>query len=180
MDIDRERMDDSSAYVGRRESGKPDAWTELAGSAGSQRLREVRELAPPAEVADALGLPEGGLAVVRRRMMLLAERPVELTDSYYPSSFAKGTPLAETSKIPGGSPHALADLGFVPFESLEDVSVRPATEAEAELLALDAGAPVLVVFRIVLSAEGNPYEVSIMTMIPEGRHLRYRVRVERT
>ncbi|HWO68322.1 MAG TPA: UTRA domain-containing protein, partial [Umezawaea sp.] len=61
------------------------------GAKPGQRLREVAEVEPPREVAEALSVAEGELVVVRRRVMSLDGRPVELTDSYYPVAIARGT-----------------------------------------------------------------------------------------
>ncbi|MEZ0074451.1 GntR family transcriptional regulator [Planotetraspora sp. GP83] len=170
----------SASYVSPRAAGQTDAWTEelaVNGRQGSQLLREVAEVVPPLLVAGALRLPEGETAVVRRRVMLVDERPVELTDSYYPLSVAAGTGLAAARKIPGGAPTLLAQLGHVPSEVIEDLTVRPATAAEAEALGLEEGAPVILLVRLVRSADGVPFEVSVMTMVPEGRHFRYSLKV---
>lgn len=168
-------LDDSDDYVTPPGKADPDAWTKLAGSRGSQRLVEVGEVAPPDLVAEALGLGGQERVVVRRRVMLLDDRPVELTDSYFPSSVASGTPLAGAGKIRGGATRALADLGFTAHEVLEDVSVRPASDAEARQLQLPQSSLVLALFRVVLSGDHTPFEVSMMTMNPQGRHLRYRI-----
>ncbi|MBB5625055.1 GntR family transcriptional regulator [Sphaerisporangium krabiense] len=171
---------DSAAYLAPRAQGRPDAWTEeLAQTrrSGSQRLIKVAELVPPSEVADALGLSSADHVVVRRRVMLIDDRPVELADSYYPARLASGTLLGEMRKIPGGAPTLLAELGYRPKEALEELTVRPATEREAEGLALTPGSLVVVLFRIVVGVDGVPFEVSVMTMRPEGRRFRYRVKV---
>ncbi|MDH2426995.1 UTRA domain-containing protein [Sphaerisporangium sp. TRM90804] len=169
---------DSAAYVAPRDKGRPDAWTEElaeAGRAGSQRLIEVTQIRPPVRVAEALGLSPQDKAVVRRRVMLVDGAPIELTDSYYPSALATGTPLADARKIPGGAPTALAELGHRPKDAFEEITVRPSTDEEADALTLDRGALVVVLFRIVVDESGLPFEVSVMTMRPEGRRFRYRV-----
>jgi GntR family transcriptional regulator len=171
---------DSAAYLAPRGMGQPDAWTEeltQAGRSGSQRLVEVVELVPPAEVSDALGLSSTDRVVVRRRAMLVDDQLVELTDSYYPARLAAGTGLAEMRKIPGGAPTLLAKLGCRPKDALEELTVRPATEQEAEALGLAPGSLVIVLFRIVVGEDRIPFEVSVMTMRPDGRRFRYRVKV---
>lgn len=173
-------MGDSAAYVTPRGKGQADAWTtELAqaGRSGAQWLVEVVELVPPVEVAEALGMSFTDRAVVRRRVMLVDDQPVELTDSYYPAALAAGTDLAEKRKIPGGAPTLLARLGHRAKDALEELSVRPVTVQEAEALGLRPGSLVIVLFRIVVGEDGVPFEVSVMTMRPEGRRFRYRVKV---
>ncbi len=107
-------------------------------------------------------------------MMLVDERPVELTDSYYPATVAAGTPLAEAKKIPGGAPTLLAEIGYSPDEVYEDISIRAPTREEADLLHVQDESLVVVLFRVVMAAGRIPFEASVMTMLPEGRHFRYR------
>ncbi|MGY0234577.1 UTRA domain-containing protein [Longispora urticae] len=166
----------SLPYLLPRAAGQPDAWTaELAGSGltGSQQLTEVAEVEAPADVAAALGLPAGGRVVVRRRVMRVGDRAVELTDSYYPVHIAAGTGLAERRKIPGGAVTLLAALGHVPARAREDVTARMPTPAERAALALGEGEPVLVLCRLLSAAGDVPVEVSVMTMPAHGRHLGY-------
>jgi DNA-binding GntR family transcriptional regulator len=166
----------SASYLSPRAPGEADAWTdqtERAGRAGTQQIREVTETVPPQDVATALRLPAGGTAVVRRRTVLLDGTPIETVDSWYPASIATGTALAEPSKIKGGAVTLLAGMGYVARGALDDISVRGATAAEAALLAIPVCAPVIVVFRVVASEAGVPFEATVMIMVPEGRHLRY-------
>src|SRR5436305_1117472 len=111
----------SAPYVTPRASGDP--WMQEAaqhGRTGTQRLREVLTIPPPPAVAEALDLQPGKPVVVRRRVMLLDNQPVELTDSYYPATIAGGTPLAEHRKIPGGAVTLLASLGYRTRPAQED------------------------------------------------------------
>lgn len=135
------------------------------------------EVVPPRAVAAALGLIEGEAAVVRRRLMRRDGRPVELTDSYYPLSIARGTGLAERRKIRGGAPTLLAALGHHPGHVVEDVEVRATTPAERAALELGEGEPVLVLLRTTRSRAGVPMEASLMTM-KQGARLRYEIEVD--
>lgn len=169
-------LDSSADYVRAQDAGAHDAWTQATASAkrsGGQQLREVAEVPAPAEVAEAFGLPVGAVVAVRRRVMLLDGRPVELTDSYYPLAVAAGTRLAEARKVPGGAPTLLRELGHEVRQVAEDVSARLATEDERELLGLESPAPVIRLCRTSKTAAGVPVEVSVMTMLAEGRHLHY-------
>lgn len=168
----------SLPYLTPRQEGQVDAWSQEAagtGRVGTQKIREVTTTVPPAQVAAALGLPEGAEAVVRRRTMLGDGRPVELTDSWYPARLAAGTALAEPGKIKGGAVTLLAGLGYTVHEAREEIEVRAATPEEFAVLALPAGAPVILLRRTCLTAEGEPFEASEMVMVPEGRRLRYRI-----
>jgi DNA-binding GntR family transcriptional regulator len=166
----------SAPYLSPRAAGEADAWTDQAaraGRTGTQQIREVTEELPPQDVADALQLPAGTAAVVRRRTVVLDDTPIETVDSWYPASIAAGTALAEPRKIKGGAVTLLAGMGHVARGAIDDISVRGATDSEAALLTLPAGAPVIIVFRVVVPEAGAPFEATVMIMAPEGRHLRY-------
>jgi DNA-binding GntR family transcriptional regulator len=143
-----------------------DAWAAEAavhGGVGRQRLLAVEEVTAPAEVAEALNLEPGAPVVVRRRLMLLDEHPVELVESYYPTQIARGTALAEPRKIRGGAVALLAELGHRPRRVREDVTSRLATEHERNLLGLDDPAAVQLLARVLYTDERRPVEASLMT-----------------
>ncbi|MEU1568618.1 UTRA domain-containing protein [Streptomyces mirabilis] len=170
-------MGDAQPYLTARQAGERDAWSAEAaarGRRGSQRLLAVEEVDPPGSVREFLGISPDEKAVVRRRLILLDDQPVELADSYYPPHVARGTRLAERGKIPGGAVTLLAALGFTPEdEPLEDVFAATASPSQCTALSLPPGAPVLVLTRFTASTSGEPMEVSVMTMT---RHLQYRQR----
>ncbi|WP_394427226.1 UTRA domain-containing protein [Streptomyces sp. SGAir0957] len=170
---------DAQPYLRPRAAGAQDAWSSEAaerGRRGTQRLLAVEEVDPPEAVRAFLRLHQGEKAVVRRRLILLDDEPVELADSYYPARIARGTQLAETGKIRGGAVTLLATMGFTPeAHPLEDVAAAIASSSQCSALALPPGTAVLVLTRFTRSEEGEPLEVSVMTMT---RHLRYRQREE--
>ncbi|WP_086825302.1 UTRA domain-containing protein [Allokutzneria sp. NRRL B-24872] len=155
-----------------------DPWADEAarhGAVGKQRLVDVVELSADSDIAAALEIPSGSPVVVRRRVMLLDERPVELTDSFYPASLARGTGLAERRRISGGAVTLLAELGYRVEQVIEDVSAHNPTDEERERLDLHGG-PVLQLVRRSLCA-GKAFEVSVMRMTAVGRRLRYQLSV---
>ncbi|MDX3129629.1 UTRA domain-containing protein [Streptomyces europaeiscabiei] len=170
-------MGEAQPYLAPRRAGEQDAWSAEAaahGRRGGQRLLAVEEVDPPAPVRDFFRTEPGEAVVVRRRLILLDDKPVELADSYYPARIARGTRLAEHGKIPGGAVTLLATLGFTPEEDPpEDVHATTATASQCAALDLPPGAPVLVLTRFTTSTTGEPMEVSVMTMT---RHLQYRQR----
>lgn len=141
----------------------------VAGPGGwSYRVLKVAEVEPPADVATALGLLEGGTAILRRRLSLLADEPLDLSDTYYPLSIAKGTPLASLGKIKGGAP-AILEAAGVPERSFTDrVSARLPSAEEMETLRLPDDVPVLRQFR---TAHTDSDRVIWVAVLIKGAHL---------
>lgn len=173
---DMQRTSDSLAYVAPRSDGQSDAWTEEAQRRGGQQLIEVAEVDPPEQVAKALRLAPGEKAIVRRRLILLDGAPIELADSYYPLSIARGTGLSEKRKIKGGAPTLLAQLGYTAKRAAEDLEFREATDAERSALALPQSASVLTLLRTTTTEDGSPFEVQLMVM-KAPRRLHYEIEV---
>ncbi|MFB7425716.1 UTRA domain-containing protein [Streptomyces hydrogenans] len=170
-------ISETAPYLAPREPGRSDAWSEEAarrGRRGGQRLLHAGEAEAPEIIRGALGLSVGERVVVRRRLILLDDRPVELADSYFPLSVAGGTPLAEPRKVPGGAVTLLKELGYAGVEVVEDVSAALADEKECGHLGLAEGSAVLRLLRLTKTADGTPMEAALMTM-PAGRHLTYRL-----
>lgn len=154
-----------ASYMPPSEPGQPYRWLTEATKrqqSGKYRMLEVGEVVPPVEVARALGLDEGGTAMLRSRVGFLDDQPAELVDSYYPMELAQGTRLADRRLIPGGSPALLDEMGY-PTRSQDDaVGTRPATTDEYVHLEIPRDVPVLEIFRIVYSDDQRPIEVSIL------------------
>lgn len=174
---ENQRRNDSIAYVTAQGAGQTDAWTAESQGRGSQRLTDVAEVIPPPEVATALALAPDEKAVVRRRVVLLDDAAIELADSYYPLSIARGTALAEKRKIKGGAPTVLAELGYHASHLTEDLELREASETEGATLSLAAGSNILTLLRTTASGDGTPYEVQFMVM-KAPRRLHYEIEVD--
>ncbi|MFI0736999.1 UTRA domain-containing protein [Streptomyces sp. NPDC021100] len=171
---------ESARYLVPQGHGRPDAWAEEAAGwkgRGGQRLLEAGVVEPADEVTRALELADGERAVLRRRLVLLDDAPVEIVTSHYPGRIAEGTPLVESGKIPGGAVTFLAGLGFLAKRVEEGVSCRMPTADERELLRLGENEPVLVVSRLVLADDDVPMEVCEMVMNARDRTVRYRMRM---
>ncbi|SMD27360.1 GntR family transcriptional regulator [Kibdelosporangium aridum] len=163
----------SMPYVTSRRGNAWGAEAAEHGGTGTQKLLTVDELAASPTIADMLGLNTGEPVVVRRRLMLFNDHPVELVDSYYPATIARDTRLAEPRKIPGGAVAFLTDLGHPPRHLREDVSARLATPEERAALQLEDPSCVLLLSRTLMTDNELPVEASIMTMVADGRRLRY-------
>ncbi|GGX84562.1 GntR family transcriptional regulator [Streptomyces hiroshimensis] len=168
----------SLPYLTARPDGSPDAWsaeTAAQGRRGRQKIVHAGEVPAPDVVAELLRVPPGETVVVRQRLMLLDERPCELTDTYYPASIARGTPLAGTAKIPGGAVTLLARLGYAGATVREDVVARMPTDGERHALGTAPGEPVLRLTRLTLDAGDRPVQVDLMTMPAHRQRLRYEI-----
>ncbi|MER0448362.1 UTRA domain-containing protein [Streptomyces sp. Edi4] len=157
-----------------------DAWKAegaARGGTGRQRIVYAGEVAAPAEVSVAFEGPEGMPVVIRRRVMYLDEQPCELTDSYYPLSIARGTPLAGTAKIRGGAVRLLAELGHTGVRVREDVLAALPDDEAQDVLGLAPGAPVLRIVRTTMDADDRAIQVDMMTMPAALQRLRYEVRI---
>lgn len=174
---DKQPQADSLAYITPRGDGQADAWTEEAKQRGGQQLTDVTETSPPPAVAAALRLSPGEMAIVRRRVILFDGDAIELADSYYPPSIARGTALAERRKIKGGAPTLLAELGHLPRHVAEDLEFREADASERAALSLPEGAGVLTLLRTTSNADGSPFEVQLMVM-KAPRRLHYEIEVD--
>ncbi len=169
----------STPYI---ESGHGDAWGKEAagqGRSGTQRILKAEKAVAPHGVTEALGLRHGTITVTRQRLILLDGQPIELANSYWPTDIAANTPLAEAGKIRGGAVSLLADLGYQPGSVREEVRTRPPTKEEAEVLQLpDNREWVLTLTRTIATADGHPYEVSVMVSPGRIGRLHYSMKVD--
>jgi len=152
------------------------------GQAPEQQLREVATVGAATEVAVRLGIAEGSLVVVRRRLFLADGEPVALCDSYYPAGLAEGTPIAQERKIRGGV-HALIEDPAGPVRrriarSVDDLTSRMPTPGEAAALKLPQGVPVIRVLRTVFDTEDVPVEVQDTVAAGDRHEFRYEVSMD--
>lgn len=140
----------------------------------SYQLLEVAEARPPADVAEALGLVDGDVAVLRQRLLSHDGEPVELSWSYYPTSIGRGSDLAKRGKIRGGAPQVLAELGYPQRAFTDRLSARLPTTDELETLDLPDDVPVIRQLRVIYSNEARPVEASILVKGAHRYELLYR------
>lgn len=137
------------------------------GNAPRQEI-SVSIVEPPAHVRERLELPADGLAVARKRVRYIDNRPYALADSYFPQELVSGTPLMEPRDVsaPGG---ILASVGLVQAKYVDEISVRMPTRREAELLGLPAATPVAEHTRTGYDAGNRPLRCMV-TILPGDRH----------
>ena len=144
-----------------------------------QEIREVARIAAPAEVATRLGIDEGSDVIVRRLTFWLEEMPVALHDSYFPADLVAGTAIGQPRRIKGGA-HAVIEDPEGPIRrhiarSVDEISGRMPTPAEARELGLPPGVPVFRVLRTVHDTEGLPVEVQDSVAAADRHQFRYEV-----
>ncbi|SDD58550.1 GntR family transcriptional regulator [Actinokineospora iranica] len=132
------------------------------------QLLTVDNVVPPTDIIEGLRLTPGATTIVRTRLLLHDDQPVELSASYYPAEIAEGTSLVKAAKIRGGAPQVLADLGFPQRTFVDRISARPPTVEEVETLDLPDGTPVIRQLRVIYSHNEQPVEASVLI---KGAHL---------
>jgi len=102
-----------------------------------------------------------------------------MATSYEPAELTAHTPvlLPEQGPFAGrGVIERMKAIGICVDEVAEEISVRPSLRSEAAVLAIAAGAPVLLVERAHLAC-GRAVEAGDIVTAAEGFRLRYRIPV---
>ena len=156
--------------------GSPFGLDGLAGDgdqAPSPRLSweyQSDRVAAPGPVARRLGLADRDPVVTRTRYLMSADgAPVQLATSYEPDL---GRPAAADAAGRAVTDRMRA-IGITVDQVVEEISVRPALAAEAAVLGLPAGAPVLVIDR-AHQAGPRTVEVGEVVIAADRFRLRYR------
>jgi GntR family transcriptional regulator len=147
-----------------------DQWASAISENGNAPRQDITVsiVEPPPHVRECLELSVDGLAVARKRVRYIDNRPYALADSYFPQDLVTGTPLMEPRDVsaPGG---VLASVGLVQAKYRDEISVRMPTRQEAELLALPAATPIAEHTRTGYDADGRPLRCMV-TILPGDRH----------
>lgn len=117
----------------------------------------------PSHVADAMGVPAGTEAVVRRRRLYNRDSGVleEIGASYLPVDIAGGSYLEEADVVPQALFLCVEGLSGQTYAHAEDLwTSRLPTTDESTVLALATGAPVLHVVHTARAEDGTVLEVS--------------------
>jgi GntR family transcriptional regulator len=142
----------------------PDAEVRALGHEPRSDLVQVGPVSPPADVAAALRLGPGDVALIRKRHMYASDIPVQVATSYLPWDIARNSPLTQPDTGPGGTYSRLAELGHPIARFTERVTIRtPATDEET-VLRLSEEQKVFTVFHTAYDHDGQPVEVTIHVM----------------
>jgi GntR family transcriptional regulator len=119
-----------------------DSFTLAAKERNPAQQIEVSIVQAPEEVARRLGVEEGDVVVVRRRVRLLDGVPYQLYDSYYPQDVVEGTDAMLPEDVGRGINVVLAENGFPQVRALDEIRIRMPNPEEVRRLQLGPGTPV--------------------------------------
>jgi GntR family transcriptional regulator len=134
--------------------------TAEQGFRGEGVLVRVEQQPADLELATRLGITEGDPVVMRLRHMMVERETVqiqEIQESYFPLDLIDGTPLAAPEKMESGTYAALDGIGHGPARVAEEVTARPATDDEQEVLR--PGGAKLIVLAVVRTTWDEPGRV---------------------
>jgi GntR family transcriptional regulator len=141
-------------------------------------LSIAREVPPP-DVAERLKVPGDEESVVHRENHYFADdEPVQIVSTYLRWDEARGTLLMQPKAGPHGIYGRLEELGHTMTRVRDEISARMPTPAEAALLRLPPGVPVLEVLHISLDQDLEPFEVSRYVHRADRTGLLYELPVE--
>ena len=134
------------------------AYLRRQGFQADARVLSTATIEADAETAAALGLPHAAPVLEVVRVRLADGDPISLERAVFPGE--RFPDLLDRSL--GGSLYELLETqyGLVPGEAEERIEVVAAGAAEARLLGLRRGAPLLAVARTAWDAEGRAFERS--------------------
>lgn len=153
-----------------------DASTQLEPPADTieYQILHIGHERPPSDAAQKLGLAADETALLRKRLMLRNDEPVEIEWSYYPESVVTGTALDKPQRELANSPHVLAALGWQQHALVDEIQVREPTTEELQTLELPDEIPVMRTLRTITDVSGTVLEVTVMITSGHLYGVRYR------
>lgn len=138
-------------------SGLP-AYLRRQGFESDARVLSTATIPCDAESAADLGLAEGDLVLEVVRVRLADREPISLERAQFPAGRFPG--LLDRSL--GGSLYELlqAEYGLRTGEAEERIEVVAASAADARLLEIGRGDPLIAIARVAMDAAGAPFERS--------------------
>jgi GntR family transcriptional regulator len=134
----------------------------------------VEETAASEKIAEALSVPQGAAVLTRARRFAIEDRTVQIATSYIPLDVVAAAPaVAYTGPGPGGMYARMAEAGLGPETFRETLVCRMPTSAEAEVLSLPRGTPVVAITRFAYTANRRCVEVNEMVLDSSAYILEY-------
>jgi len=147
------------------------------GIIGRQEILDVQNgVAAPGPVADELRLDDGDYTVMRLVRMFADDVPVRLVRSWFPVTWAAGTPLAQLPRIRGGTARVVEELRGPLATSWVDLEGRNPTDEERDLLGLARGITVVHTTTTFEDVHGRP--VYVQEEVADASRHTWRFRVE--
>ena len=117
----------------------------------SSRILDFKEIAPESTIQARLRLPEGEKAILLKRLRLADKEPVAIETAYLPSNLCPGLLQEDLS---GNSLYTLLREKYqlIPTWGDAEIEAAPAAKAEARLLNITGGTPVLIARRVTFAA----------------------------
>jgi GntR family transcriptional regulator len=133
-----------------------DDMTERGIKVVSQVL-ELRQMMPPVTVARELELLPGATVIEVRRVRFIADQPMVVVSSYIPYDMCPNLLQADLTQI--GLHQFLRENGGCKIGRAKTfIEAVGANEMEAQLLAVDVGAPLMMIESTVYLADGHPID----------------------
>ncbi|NEC92278.1 GntR family transcriptional regulator [Streptomyces sp. SID12501] len=134
---------------------------------------------PPQDIAERLDVPAEDESVLHRENHYFADdEPVQIVSTYLRWDEAQGTPLTRPDTGKDGIYGRLEELGHVMTRVRDEITARMPTPAEAAVLTLPSGVPVIEVLHTSLDQQGAPFEVSRYVHRADRTGLLYELPVE--
>ncbi|WP_327314815.1 GntR family transcriptional regulator [Streptomyces sp. NBC_01235] len=134
---------------------------------------------PPQDIAERLDVPVDEDSVLHRENHYFADdEAVQIVSTYLRWDEAQGTPLTQPRTGKDGIYGRLEDLGHIMTRVRDEITARMPTPAEAAVLDLPSGVPVIEVLHTSLDQEGEPFEVSRYVHRADRTGLLYELSVE--
>ena len=157
------RRQGSGTYVAEPKLAWPlqmSSFTEQAASSGLKvetTLVSAERIPATSEIAELLGLKVGAQVHRIERLREVNGSPMALEQSHLSAKRFPG--LARALRQAGSLYQVLhSEFGVWPRSAVETIETAPASPREAGLLATDTGAPMLILSRHSLDADGQPVE----------------------
>ncbi len=126
----------------------------------ARRLLDCRRTRAPADVARLLACKSGDAVVQLRRLLLAQDKPVVLDDIWLPGALFKGLSAERLADYKGPMYGMFeAEFGVRMIRAEEKIRALAANAADAGLLAVAPGAPLLSVERLSFTYGDKPVEL---------------------
>ncbi|MEM7326176.1 MAG: UTRA domain-containing protein [Actinomycetota bacterium] len=133
-----------------------------------------------ADLATRFQIPPG-TPILKRTFLTKSRReegPLSIVISYQPwDQFAENPELLDVTNEPwpGGTMHQLSTIGIEVMKIVDEISTRPPTLMEAEVLDIDPGTSMFVLRKVALDADERVVDVTDVFMPGDRTELIYEV-----